>query len=319
VEAAPLIAFLREHALGGTPFTFNAAHLEDQGGRTYPFFLVGYGGPITISKRQYEAAGGRGPRLLLTAIRRDVRALLSAPPGWSLLELDFKACHAAIGMALSGDEQLARDLEDDVHQTIGDMVAPPNFSPPHRRALGKQLNNSMLFGMTSHGVRELARDTLGRDALDGTGEGVSGAWWARYPRLAAFRDRVRALVAQAQAEARGVEIVAPSGRRSRFSPAEVAGRVDKGQGAKSAEGAWTSLFSAAFRAAEADLLERTFLHFFEQATGGQIMLPIYDGAVLSAPVGSEDLVRTALLAAARTAAGEIGIQVRAEIKERKSR
>ena len=79
VEAAPLIAFLRPHAESGVPFTFNTLHIERQGGRSYPFFLDGYDGPLTISKRAYEAAGRRGPRLLLSAVRRDARALLQLP------------------------------------------------------------------------------------------------------------------------------------------------------------------------------------------------------------------------------------------------
>lgn len=101
VEAAPLIAFLRACAEAGSAFTFNALWLEKQGGRSYPFFIPDYEGPLTIAKRQYEAAGTRGPRLLLSAVRRDVRELFRVPAGWSLLEVDFGSTSVGTAPAIS--------------------------------------------------------------------------------------------------------------------------------------------------------------------------------------------------------------------------
>ncbi|MBI2377992.1 MAG: hypothetical protein HYV07_28580 [Deltaproteobacteria bacterium] len=319
LEATPLIAYLRDHAVRGEPFTFNALHLEPQGGRSYPFYMAGYDGPITISGNAYEAAGKRGPRLLLAAVRRDVRALLQAPPGWSLLELDFKSCHPAIGLALSGDEQLARDLSGDIHQVVGDAVAP-QLAQPDRRTLGKRLNNAMLFGLSSYGVRDLALEVLGRPPLDGTVQSLWSAWWARYPRLAAFRDEVIALVRRAQVEGFALEVVAPSGRRSRFSRAEVRGEVAKGRPAHGPEGAWRTVLSACFRAVEGDLLNQTLRHLHANDSAARPALPLYDGLVGAAPTGAEAAAREAMLAAADQAVLDLGIpMLRAEIKERASK
>jgi hypothetical protein len=317
IDAAPLIAYLREHAVSGEPLTYNVLHRENHGGRLYPFYVAGYEGPLTISKNKYNEAGRRGPRLLLAAIRRDVRALLEAPTGWSLLELDYRACHAAIALALSGDEQLAADLERDIHQATGDRFVSDVDDPAKRRDIGKFLNNAMLFGISAQGLRQHALLLLGRLPRDGTGQGVLNAWWARYPRLAAFRDEVETLVRDAQLLRCALEIVAPSGSVSRFSAGEVAGVVGRGRQAPGRDGAWRTVFSAAFRAVEGDLMDLVFRHFAASRVGGRLALPIYDGALVAAPRDLVEGVQQALLAAAKKAVEELGVpQLEAVVKRR---
>ena len=293
--------------------------LEKQGGRSYPFFLDGYDGPLTISKRAYEAAGKCGPRLLLSAVRRDVRAVFGVPPGWLLLEVDFRSCHAAIGVALSGDEQLAADVDADIHQVIGDRMFRSLRDAAGRRAAGKELNNAMLFGMSPAGLRMLTRNVLGRDPKDGTGERGWAAWWLRYPDLAAFRDEVRGLVRQAQVQRSGLEIEAPSGRVSKFRSAELAGKSFKGGPDRPPEGVWPTIFSAAFRTVEGDLLDGTLRRFHGDGAGGQPVLPLFDGLIAAAPSGEEDAVRRALEDAAERAAQDLGLdRIRAEAKQREA-
>jgi hypothetical protein len=313
VEAAPLIALLREHALSGEPFTFNALWREKQGGRMYPFMIPAYRGPITISKRQYE---GSRPRHLLAAIRRDVRAVLEPPPGSTLLELDFKSCHAAIGFALSGDAQLGADLDGDIHQVVGNLVLPQG-DERQRRDFGKSLNNAMFFGQSPHGFGHLAKDYLGVIPPEDLCIKIWNGWWVRYPRLADFRDRVNGLVLQAQASRGAVEIEAPSGRTSRFSPAEVLGEVGAGRPAPGPGGAWRSVFSACFRAVEGDVLNQTLRHFHADSEGGRLVLPLYDGMLVAAPAGSERPIGDALMRAAERAVQDLGIpRLRPQLKKR---
>ena len=308
VDAAPLIAWLRTHAESCEPFTFNALYREPQGGRMYPFAIDGYDGPLTISRRQYEAAGKRKARRLLSAIRRDVRALLRAPVGWSLLELDFKSCHAAIGVALSGDEQLANDVHADAHQVVGDAIVPQLGDAAARRHAGKALNNRMLFGGASTAVRELAVEVFGSDSAIADAERVWTWWWSRYPRLAAFRDELREQVIDAQNAGDGLTIEAPSGRLSKFTPGEVAGRVVKGkQAARGPGGVWRSIMSACFRAVEGDLLDATLRHFHDSKVGGQLVLPLYDGGLFACTWGSEGAVADALRDAGERAAKGLGL------------
>jgi len=309
-EAAPLIEFLRTCATSGEPFTFNALHKERQGGRNYPFFVPGYTGHVTISQNRYERAGKSGPRHLLAAMRRDVRAMLQAPAGWTLVEGDFASCHGAIGYALSGDVQLGADLALDFHQVTGDRLATEAVAAEKRRSLGKGVNISLLFGATPHRIREMVRTFLGELPNRAWAEGAWEQWWARYPQLAAFRDHVQALVRQAQAQNRALEVEAPSGRVSRFSASEVRGLVRKGsKKAPGPSGTWRSIFSASFRAVEGDLMSRTLLHFHEGwgLHRGRPVLPIYDGLLVAAPEDCEELVWRGLKAAGGQAAQELGM------------
>lgn len=304
-DAVPLIALLRDHAGRGEPFTFNSLYREKQGGRSYPFVIPEYKGPLTITGRQYGKAGHG--RSLLSAIRRDVRALLEAPDGWSLLELDFRTCHAAIGLALSGDEQLARDLDSDFHQVVGDLFVRLPTKAEQRDA-GKRINNAMFFGLTPVGLATLATELLGRPPADGTGVAVWTAWWSRYPKLEAFRKFAQDQVTTAQIYGKPLVIVAPSARISRFAPSEVAGRLAKGSRlAPGRDHVWRSVFSACFRAVEGDLLDATLRRFNAKSGGGRLVLPIYDGALVAAPSGAEDALRKALLDAAEQAVVDVGL------------
>ena len=72
---------------------------------------------------------------------------------------------------------------------------------------------------------------------------------------------------------------------------------------------WRSVFSACFRAVEGDLLDVTFRRFNVDGAGGQLVLPLYDGALVSAPLGAEQDVAGAAEEAAVGAAKELGISM----------
>lgn len=310
-EAVPMIAWLREHATRSKPFTFNALHLERQGGRSYPYQLQGYDGPLTISRNKFDAAKDNGPRHLLAAIRRDVRDLIRAPQGWTRLEADFETCHGWIAHALTGDLALARDLEQDFHQVTGDALMRDLGLCPHcSRGFGKALNNAMLFGCTPWRVGWLFGQFARRRPLTGWAEQAHAWWWGRYPKVRSFRDQVQELVLQAQVENRGLTVVGPSGRVSKFSSAELCGKVPRGKRpAKAPEAIWRTVFSAVFRTVEGDLLDRTLAHWHagRDVYGGRLVLPLYDGLLVAAPLRGEAAVATALHTAGHRAATELGI------------
>ena len=309
VDAQPLIDWLRACVERSEPISFNALYLERQGGRSYPYWLETYTGPLNVSRNAYTEAKKRAPRLLLAAIHRDVRSKLRAPPGWSLLVGDYQTCHGWLAHALTEDDALARDLASDIHQVVGDVLEPR--VPAHvRRQYGKALNNSMLFGLSPVGLRKLHREFHHVDPGAAWAEQGHAWWWGRYPQLATFRDQVQALVLQAQVENRALHIVAPSGRVSKFSSAELRGKVPKGgKPPKSPEAMWRTVFSAVFRAVEGDLLDRTLAHWHTggAAHGGRLVLPMYDGVLVAAPEGAVDIVAAALEAVGAHAAAELGV------------
>lgn len=129
----------------------------------------------------------------------------------------------------------------------------------------------------------------------------------RFPKLLTFRDHVRALVTAAQLQNVAMEVIAPSGRRSRFSAAELRGRVGKGRDAPRPEDVWRTIFSACFRAVEGDLLDQTVGRFRELAPSGRVVLPLYDGIIAAAARGHEQEVAEALERAGSEAASALGI------------
>lgn len=307
-DRAGLIAFLRERVAIAQQFTFNALWREPQGGRMYPFLIPSYSGPITISRRQYDKVTGPGQRLLLSAIKRDVRALFEPPPGWALLELDFRSCHPAIGLALSKDEQLRADIRADIHQVVGDAFAARLADPVARRRFGKYVNNAMLFGLTPEGLRDYAQRALQPPPSRAQTTAAWEAWWRRYPELWRFRAQVEECVLSARGVGLAITVVAPSGRTSRFSRAEVIGAPKAGRrGTRDAAAVTRSVFSACFRAVEADLLDHTIRLFRVRGGPGRIVLPLYDGMIVAAPERDVRRVEQELEAAARGAALELGL------------
>ncbi|MBW2254966.1 MAG: hypothetical protein JRI25_10265 [Deltaproteobacteria bacterium] len=159
----------------------------------------------------------------------------------------------------------------------------PEVEKAKRRDFGKLVNNSMLFGLSAHGLQRHVQDVFDQDPGIESASSVWDAWWGRYVSLRAFREWVQAVVRQAQVEGRALVIEAPSGRKSRFSKVEVLGGVGKGRREKGPDGAWRTIFSAIFRGVEGDLL------------------------LMAAPMGRETAVWTALEAAGALAAREIGV------------
>ena len=308
-EAQPLIDWLRRRAATATPFDFNALYKEKHGGRSYPYWFEGYGTPLNVSGRQYAAAKKRAPRLLLAAIHREVRALLRAPPGYTLLTGDFETCHAQLAFALTGDAALALDLGRDFHQVTGDALVP--WAPAKkRRAFGKAINNCLLYGATPWRVGWYFERFFGERPGDAWAAQAHKWWWGRYPQLAAFRGYVEDLVIHCQRSNLALQVVAPSGWTSKFGSFELRRGVSKGgRPAKRPEDMWRTVFSAAFRGVEGDLLDRTLVHWHagREAHGGRLVLPLYDGLLVAAPLGREAAVATALEAAGARAAAELGL------------
>jgi len=310
-DAAPLIEWLRSRCLRDKPLTFNAMWKEKHGGRLYPYHLRRYTGQLTISRYAYNEAGKRGPKLLLSAIRRDARTFLTLPDPWEQLVGDFTSCHGHIAFGLSGDVQLAADLAAGLHQVTGDWLLTAAVDPPLRRAVGKAVNNAMLFGMESGGFHRLINKFFpGQVTMDWATRAWQ-TWWARYPTLSAFRDQVRSVVLYAQSNRRRITITAPSGRPSRFSPGEVLGQIAKGskKAAPGISGAWRTVFSAVFRAVEGDLLDQTLrhLHSIREHHGIKLALPLYDGVVIAAPKDGVERASKALMVCAQAACNDLGL------------
>lgn len=308
---SPMIDWLRSTCQGPSAFTFNALWKEKRGGRLYPYFLPGYEGPVTISKYAYQKSSQGGSRLLLSSIRRDVRAALAAPPPWKLISADFTSCHGYISYALSGDVQLAKDLAAGFHETTGAWLLSDEAGPTLRREVGKKMNNAMTFGLGVGGLQRVLAPVLGEAVPADWAEAAWTQWWERYPELREFRDSVAWGVTWAQSRSRRLAFNSPSGWPSSFTPSEVQGKIVHGRPdeAPGPEGAQRAVFSAIFRAVESDLLDQTVRHFhsIREHHGARLMLPLYDGLLVAAPYDSIDLSARALQTCAEAAGSDLGI------------
>jgi hypothetical protein len=307
--AIPLARFLRSACSARTAVTFNALWKERKGGRIYPYFLSGYDGPLTMSRYAYEKAGKDAPRLLLSAIRKDVRRNLTLSPRWTLLSADFRSCHGYISFALSGDEQLRVDLEEGFHEITGGWLLAADASPTLARKVGKYVNNAMIFGLGAPGLKRLLDRVLEENLPLEWAEKAWNVWWDRYPRLREFRDGVKQSVLAHQCRGKRLSFISPSGRKVSFSPAEVKGVIyhQSRRDPPGSKGAWRAIFSSIFRAVEADLLDQQirYLHAIKEHHGCELVLPIYDGLLLAAPRGREEFAMHAIRTCGSFAAADL--------------
>jgi hypothetical protein len=232
------------------------------------------------------------------------------PEGWELVPVDFTSCHGYIAFALSADQRLAGDLQAGFHQVTGDWALPGEVPKPERRRFGKLMNNAMLFGLTHIGLRRDIGESLGFDPGEAASQKMWEMWWARYPQLSDFRDKVKAYVSVSQVRKEGLTVVSPSGRESAFPPGEILGAVaKKGMAAPGPEGVWRTVFSAAFRAVEGDLLNQLMRHFHEikDYHHSRLVLPVYDGILTAAPEGEADRTWRALQVCGLQAAKDLGL------------
>ena len=308
-QDGPMIDWLRGNSRARRPFTFNALWKEKKGGRLYPYYRAGYEGPLTLSKYAHQKTGA--PKLLLSSIRRDVRSVLEAPRPWQLIEADFKSCHGYIALALSGDEQLASDLDSGFHEATGAWLLSAEAGPVLRRKAGKKVNNAMIFGLSARGLQRAVSSLVdGPVPLDWACR-CWAQWWDRYPRFRDFRDQAMQDISAAQAAGQKVSFASPSGWVTAFAPAEVRGKIARGtpREVPGPAGARRIVFSSIFRAVEADLLDQTLRHFhsIREHHGARLVLPLYDGLILAAPASQVEFAGRALQTCAEAAAKDLGL------------
>jgi hypothetical protein len=269
-----------------------------------PYYLPCYDGPVTVTKRNFEKSRQRYP---LVAIRRDVRAMLTVPKGYTRLDADYGACFGGVAAALSRDPQLQEDVACDWHTRTGTWLVPGGTAK-EQRAVGKAVNLPLLHGGGPGVILDAIEAHLG--VTDRAGLRVWAtkrvqSWWDRYPELAALRDAFRVVISHAQAERLSLVVVAPSGRQARFRPSIVNGSFSRSGEPKGPLRAWTTPWSAIFRLVESDVMDTFYRELAK--TDIRLGLPIYDGCILATPEGTETEALKTVETLGNKTASELGL------------
>ncbi len=155
-------------------------------------------GRVHTSYHQAVAATGRlsssDPNLQNIPIRteegRRIRRAFVADPGHRILAADYSQIELRIMAHLSGDERLLAAFASgqDIHRATAAEVMgiPPDAVTGEQRRSAKAINFGLIYGMSAFG---LARQ-LGIER--GAAQEYVDLYFARYPGVRAFMDRIRA-------------------------------------------------------------------------------------------------------------------------------
>ncbi|WP_018991847.1 DNA polymerase I [Aromatoleum toluclasticum] len=218
-----------------------------------------------------------------TAEGRRIRAAFIAPREHVIVSADYSQIELRIMAHLSGDARLLEAFAqgEDVHRaTAAEVfgVTPAEVTSEQRR-YAKVINFGLIYGMSAHGLAK----NLGIDRA--AAQGWIDRYFARYPGVAAYMDRVKA-----EAKERGyVETV--FGRRLHL-PDIRAQQVGRRQGAERAA------INAPMQGTAADLIKKAMIavHGWLASSGlkSRLVLQVHDELVLEVPRDELERVRAEL-------------------------
>lgn len=218
-----------------------------------------------------------------TAEGRRIRAAFIAPREHLIVSADYSQIELRIMAHLSGDARLLEAFAqgEDVHRaTAAEVfgVTPAEVTSEQRR-YAKVINFGLIYGMSAHGLAK----NLGIDRA--AAQGWIDRYFARYPGVAAYMDRVKA-----EAKDRGyVETV--FGRRL-YLPEIRAQQVGRRQAAERAA------INAPMQGTAADLIKKAMIavHGWLSAARlkSRLILQVHDELVLEVPRDELERVRAEL-------------------------
>ncbi|SIR33941.1 DNA polymerase I [Aromatoleum tolulyticum] len=218
-----------------------------------------------------------------TAEGRRIRAAFIAPRDHVIVSADYSQIELRIMAHLSGDARLLEAFAqgEDVHRaTAAEVfgVTPAEVTSEQRR-YAKVINFGLIYGMSAHGLAK----NLGIDRA--AAQGWIDRYFARYPGVAAYMDRVKA-----EAKEHGyVETV--FGRRLHL-PEIRAQQVGRRQAAERAA------INAPMQGTAADLIKKAMIavHGWLASAGlkTRLILQVHDELVLEVPRDELERVRAEL-------------------------
>lgn len=138
--------------------------------------------------------------------RPNVRSVIVAPPGYTLMQADYSQAELRSAAVLAGDfDGLGRVYIEgrDLHSEVATAFFGPKFTK-NQRVIAKNINFGILYGQTEYGFSRLYKIPVkeARHYID--------LWWERFPVVRAWKEAVEARVLDDQV------LVNPFGRQRRF-------------------------------------------------------------------------------------------------------
>jgi DNA polymerase-1 len=244
-------------------------------------------GRVHTSFSQATAVTGRlassDPNLQNIPVRteegRRIRTAFIAPRGCRIVSADYSQIELRIMAHLSNDARLLEAFArgEDIHRATAVEVfgtAPEAVSPEQRR-YAKVINFGLIYGMSAHGLAK----SLGIER--NAAQNWIGRYFARYPGVAAYMERVRAI-----AHKRGyVETV--FGRRL-YLPDIAARQFSRRQAAERAA------INAPMQGTAADLIKKAMIAVHQWLNDSdlqsRLVLQVHDELVLEVPNGEIDTI-----------------------------
>lgn len=139
----------------------------------------------------------------LQQVPRDpvIRNLIGAPPGWSVVEIDYSQAELRIAAIMSGDETMTRIYQTggDIHthtyeMIMGEKVSDDKYLRKEQRKKAKAVNFGFVYGMGWRKFQEYARDTYGVTLTEKEAEEWRKKFFQTYHELPKWHSKQRRIV-----------------------------------------------------------------------------------------------------------------------------
>jgi DNA polymerase I - 3''-5'' exonuclease and polymerase domains len=157
-------------------------------GRLHPSFLM-HG---TVTGR----TSSKNPNLQQTPRDKDIRGMITAPPGWLFVESDYSQLELRVAALVSGERAMTKafQLGEDIHTKTGRIATGKSELTYEERKKAKSLNFGFLYGMGWRKYKDYARDNYGVTVNDKEAQLFRKRFFEAYSDLPKWHDRQRKIV-----------------------------------------------------------------------------------------------------------------------------
>jgi len=193
IDTHPIIGTLlryREHLKLAQFIASWKEHIRPETGRMHPTFKL-HG---TVTGR----LSCTDPNLQQVPRDPTIRALITAPPGWVLVEADYSQVELRVAAILSRDKTMRRVFQTggDIHTTTAMTITglPEEQVTKEMRKRAKAVNFGFVYGMGAHKFRQYAKVKYDVELTEEEAQHFRERFFELFSELPAWHDRQRRFV-----------------------------------------------------------------------------------------------------------------------------